>query len=488
LSVASGKIELRLEAIDQATPSLGKVEREVGSLTQGLGKAESRVESLGKTTTVSLKDVVTGFSGVATAGFALYGTYERIQDASIALDTAEKNVHRTETTLMSLRKRLNDLTAQGKTETEDYRITTEKLSVAEQTLEIQTKKLQQAKEDLNKSYVLAATSIVPSLITAGMSLKDVYGTLKTYTEGATVAQLGLNAAMWAFPAAIIAGLAANVAMSSQDYQKRLATLNEEQRRFFDAAVARMPETEHAGSAMYFTLLEEAEKYKSELQDDTYVDAILRQTKSMVDGINQEFQTGLLGTAQDKFKSFTECVRAKFSTTVEALDEYSKGWKDLEKKVPTLATIAPEAKELPKPTFMTGLSELRGLERGLPKGEYLLSKHSPAKTYPIPSGVGLGTPYTGYIPAGVGLGAAGLGGVSVGGISAIKTIARTIARETQPPVQISVAPSVTVQLLGPTEPSMIPVLTQQVKEETYGAVSEALRTNLRRAGVKVWRGW
>jgi len=482
MSITSGKVEIRLEAIDQATPSLGKVEREVGSLTQGLGKAESQVQSLGKVSTVSLKDVVTGFSGVATAGFALYGTYERIEDASIALDTAEKNVHRTETTLMSLRKRLNDLTAQGKTETEDYRITTEKLSVAEQTLEIQIKKLQQAKEDLNKSYALAATSIVPSLITAGMSLKDVYGTLKTYTERATTAQLGLNAAMWAAPLGIIAGLAANVAMSSQNYQQRLAALNEEQRRFFDAAVARMPETEHAGSAMYFTLLEEAEKYKAGVSDSGYVDAILRQTKSMVDGINKEFQTGLLGTAQGKVKSFTECVVGKTEGMADQVAKATGSMMTEQEEI--MRKGAREALGLPYAMVTTeqkkgawqartGLSELRDLEKGLPKGEYLLSKHSPAVASPLIPGFGIMP--KGWRPTPTPTGIPGFGGPRP--ITAIPREAPT------PPVSITANVSSTVNIAGPVEPGMVPAITEEVKRSAYEGTSSALRDSLRRKGVR-----
>jgi len=353
---ASGRVQILLEAVDRCSSELKKVRTEVDALGKEAMGVGGEVQALGQKTEVSMRKIVTGMSGVVTSAFALYGSYERVQDASIALDTAEKNLHRTETTIMSLRKRLNDLTAQGKTESEDYRIASEKLAVAEQTLEIQTDKLQRAKEDLNKSYLMAATSIIPGLITAGTSLKSVYIDLKKYTDLATGAQVALNAAAWAFPSAIIAGMVGVVAKSSWDYQQRLNALNEEQRKFFDEAIAMMPETERFGSAMYFTLLDAAEKYDEKLGNlhdghlklrkdieelapsveaglgpfesmlvsvmQSYHEfdlGLYKYTKEGVKSVTDLIREGLLGDAQRAIADFTSCAGGKHMAMVEDIE-------------------------------------------------------------------------------------------------------------------------------------------------------------------------
>ena len=134
---------------------------------------------------VSLTKLATSMSGVVTSGLAMYGMWRSIESAQIAVAAGIKEVHESEVTLAEYHKRLNRLVAEGKAGTEEYNLILQRISVTEELLAVKKDRLAMAQRDVTRSYIYAAATVVPTLITGISNLKAVYEML-TAVKGANV--------------------------------------------------------------------------------------------------------------------------------------------------------------------------------------------------------------------------------------------------------------------------------------------------------------
>jgi hypothetical protein len=137
-----------------------------------------------------MRDLAFKMSGVVTSGIALYGMWTRIESAQIAVAAAIKEVNETNVTLAEYQRRLNKLIAEGKTGTEEYNLVLKRISVNQELLAVKQARLAMAQREVTRSYIFAAATVIPSVITMIGSLKDAYAVLSTVKWGnvsATVA-------------------------------------------------------------------------------------------------------------------------------------------------------------------------------------------------------------------------------------------------------------------------------------------------------------
>jgi hypothetical protein len=137
-----------------------------------------------------MRDLAFKMSGVVTSGIALYGMWTRIESAQIAVAAAIKEVNETNVTLAEYQRRLNKLIAEGKTGTEEYNLVLKRISVNHELLAVKQARLAMAQREVTRSYIFAAATVIPSVITMIGSLKDAYAVLSTVKWGnvsATVA-------------------------------------------------------------------------------------------------------------------------------------------------------------------------------------------------------------------------------------------------------------------------------------------------------------
>jgi hypothetical protein len=149
-----------------------------------------RVEADARRLSVSIRELAVGMSGVLTSGIALYGMYYQIESAQIAVAAATKEVHESNVTIAEYQRRLNKLIAEGKTGTEEYNLILERVRVNEELLAVKKDRLRMAQQNVTRSYVYAAATVVPTLITGISNLKAVYTMLtaaKSANIGATIA-------------------------------------------------------------------------------------------------------------------------------------------------------------------------------------------------------------------------------------------------------------------------------------------------------------
>lgn len=149
-----------------------------------------RVKEDARSLGASFRDLAFKMSGVVTGGIALYGMWTRVESAQIAVAAAIKEVNETNVTLAEYQRRLNKLIAEGKTGTEEYNLVLKRISVNQELLAVKQARLAMAQREVTRSYIFAAATVIPSVITMIGSLKDAYAVLSAVKWGnvsATVA-------------------------------------------------------------------------------------------------------------------------------------------------------------------------------------------------------------------------------------------------------------------------------------------------------------
>jgi len=160
-----------------------RITADVSEAVEGFRAVQRESEQL----KVSVKQVAVSFSGVVTSGMALYGSFERIQHSQYEVAMASKDIHRAEVTLMMLRNNLTDATQRYGTGSREVAEIMERISVTEETLAVKEQRLQMAQQEVAKSYLYMAATIVPNLITGLESTMRLYESLKGVKAAVAVA-------------------------------------------------------------------------------------------------------------------------------------------------------------------------------------------------------------------------------------------------------------------------------------------------------------
>ena len=100
-------LNIPIKAIDEATAVFQKVSDEA---QKSLGNVETATEQVTKTqekASLSMKDTVVAFSGVATSAFSLYNAYDNVVDMQVSVDKANLAVKSSLNSVEDAQKRYN---------------------------------------------------------------------------------------------------------------------------------------------------------------------------------------------------------------------------------------------------------------------------------------------------------------------------------------------------------------------------------------------
>jgi len=179
------------EEATRAVRDYNAAQNEAAGLSRQLG---SQIQE----TTRSTKDLVVGFSGVATSAFSLYSAYDRVGDAQLGVDRANLQVKTSTKAVEIAQKRLNDAIAEYGSGSEQASDASRDLSIAQERYALAVDQADEAQSRINESLVQGALQIAPTAITMVDSLSktwknfpDMSGMLKNLSSN--VAGVGISA-------------------------------------------------------------------------------------------------------------------------------------------------------------------------------------------------------------------------------------------------------------------------------------------------------
>jgi len=185
LNVAVREHGVASEEATRALRDYNAAQSEAAGLSQRLG---SQIQE----TTRSTKDLVVGFSGVATSAFSLYNAVDRVGDAQLRADRANLQVKTSTKAVETAQNRLNDAIAKYGYGSEQASDASRDLGLAQERYTLSVDVADQAQKRINESLMQGALQIVPTAITMVDSLSrtwknfpDMSGLLKNLSGNIT---------------------------------------------------------------------------------------------------------------------------------------------------------------------------------------------------------------------------------------------------------------------------------------------------------------
>ena len=175
------------------TADVDSAAKEITSDYEDVGKAADGVKQKHESLGGGAKDVVTGFSGIATAGFSLYNAYDRVSDMTLQVDKANLAAERSANALEDVTRRqttagleledaqaaLNvaietygvdsdearDAQEKLKTKLEEYNAVSADAAIAQDTYNLKVEAAKQTQDNFNEAIIQSAIQIVPTVVT-----------------------------------------------------------------------------------------------------------------------------------------------------------------------------------------------------------------------------------------------------------------------------------------------------------------------------------
>ena len=193
----SSQIDVRIKAYDEASKTIAdassRIKQEIGEVEA----SNKRVVAVQKETVKSSRDLITGFSGLATSAFSLYNAFGGIEDAQMKIDRANLTVKTSYQSVQNAQNQLNKALEKYGYGSAEAAQAAEKLAIVQEryTLDVQT--AEQAQDSMNETIMAAALQVIPASITmvdnlskAWKNIPDVSGLLTKISDG--VANVGIS--------------------------------------------------------------------------------------------------------------------------------------------------------------------------------------------------------------------------------------------------------------------------------------------------------
>ncbi|MCW4045236.1 MAG: hypothetical protein NWE94_06945 [Candidatus Bathyarchaeota archaeon] len=191
----NSEINITLKANDEAS----KIIADAGSnITASLGKVEEsgkRVSETQKQTNTSAKNLVMGFSGLATSAFSLYNAYDRVADMQVSVDRANLQVKQSANSVEDAQRKLNVAIEKYGADSVQAKAAADDLRLAQERYQVAVDRAQMVQGNMNEVMVSSALSIIPTVITAIGSLSTIKASWAAVTGGVTAAQTALGSAL-----------------------------------------------------------------------------------------------------------------------------------------------------------------------------------------------------------------------------------------------------------------------------------------------------
>jgi len=212
------EIGILLKAVDEASAVLSGAADKIKGSMGGVEEANTKLDAAQKRTEFSTKDLAVGFSGVATAGFSLFMTIDRVEKSQFALEKANLAVTRSNEAVDQAQKNYNVALEKFGANSAQAKDAADKLSIAQQANTLASEKASMAQGNVNQAMIQGALTVIPSVITMVSSLSSVRGILESVTSAGAVAEgvaatataaaagptTALTGASWALNASLLA--------------------------------------------------------------------------------------------------------------------------------------------------------------------------------------------------------------------------------------------------------------------------------------------
>jgi hypothetical protein len=223
------ELVVRITAEDNASAriqAVGKNAQETGKNIEVMG---GKAETSGRKVTASARDAAVGFSGMATAGFVLYGALDRIGDMQVAVDRANYMVKVSTNAVEKAQLDYNAAVTKYGPDSAEAKAKAEELSLAQEKLQISTDRARMTQDNQNEAMMGAALTVVPSMITMVSNLHrtfESFAGLKTSfvsRVGDMTISLKANAGAWTSVFMAMAGIGLIIgAFTSSSIELRVA--------------------------------------------------------------------------------------------------------------------------------------------------------------------------------------------------------------------------------------------------------------------------
>ena len=144
----SSQIDVRIKAYDEASKTIADASTKIKKEMDEVEKTNKRVAAAQKETAKSTRDLVTGFSGVATSAFSLHHAFGS-EDAQMKVDRANLTVMTSHQSVENAQNRLNEAIEKYGYGSEDAEAASTNLAIAQEryALDVQAAETTQDSED-----------------------------------------------------------------------------------------------------------------------------------------------------------------------------------------------------------------------------------------------------------------------------------------------------------------------------------------------------
>ena len=191
----SSEINITLKANDEASSIIADAGK---NITASMGKVEEsgkRVAETQKQTNASAKNLVMGFSGLATSAFSLYNAYDRVMDMQVSVDRANLQVKQSANSVEDAQRKLNAAVEKYGVDSEQAKAAANDLSLAQERYRVSVDRAQLVQDNMNEAMVSSALTVIPTVITAIGSLSAITESWSVIQGVATGATSALGAAL-----------------------------------------------------------------------------------------------------------------------------------------------------------------------------------------------------------------------------------------------------------------------------------------------------
>jgi len=186
-----------MEIVDQSSGALRNIGTEAETMS-------AKIESSAQKSSVSLKQVGSAMSGVATSAFAMYQLYDRVDDATLRAHAAENRLADTVNRVKFAQDDLNAAIEKYGLGSQQAIDAATRLKAAQDDLVLAQERAEEMHERYNESLFISATMAIPTTITMITSLKAAVATLGPALSGVAG---GFSAAAAASAGLVAAGAA-----------------------------------------------------------------------------------------------------------------------------------------------------------------------------------------------------------------------------------------------------------------------------------------
>ena len=194
----SSQIDVRIKAYDEASKTVAEASSKIKSEMKEVEKSTKAAAAAQKETVKSSRDLITGFSGVATSAFSLYNAYGNVGDAQLKIDRANLTVKSSHQSVENAQLNLNNALEKygyGSAEAEQA---ASKLEVAQDRYAVAVSTAEDAQDKMNETIFSSALQVIPTSITmvdslskAWKNMPDMSGLLTKISDG--VGNVGISA-------------------------------------------------------------------------------------------------------------------------------------------------------------------------------------------------------------------------------------------------------------------------------------------------------